>query len=349
MKFSYAMLPDLPLRDSLAAIRLADELGYHAVYAADETWHKDMWLLFAAAADQTRHIRLGPCLSPVVLREPTLIAQAAATLDELTGGRAECVISSGNFGLLAQYGIDWTRNKPLSRVAEAHHVMRTFLDEGTITHDGEHFHYRGLFTSARPVQRRLPLKLGAMRGPRSFRLAGEVADGVHHSLSYSLRAYEYMVHNVRVGAERAGRDWRTLDLGAWVVFAVAEDGAAAKRAARAMVALYASSMSEEQLARNDVDPADLRPAIAAADAGDLRRAYDLTPAPVAERLSIAGTPAECVDKLKREIEPAGINHLILAITDSALVHALSGLDLPGVPDAQAQLRLVHDQVMPAFG
>ena len=54
MKFSYVMLPDYPLSESLASIKKADELGFHAVYAADETWHKDLWLLFAAAAAQTQ-------------------------------------------------------------------------------------------------------------------------------------------------------------------------------------------------------------------------------------------------------------------------------------------------------
>ncbi|MDQ3479838.1 MAG: LLM class flavin-dependent oxidoreductase, partial [Actinomycetota bacterium] len=101
MKFSYVMLPDYPLDESLRAIKLADELGFYGCYAADETWHKDLWLLFAAAAKDTKTIRFGPSLSGVVLREPTLIAQAAATLDELTGGRAEVVLGSGNFGLLA--------------------------------------------------------------------------------------------------------------------------------------------------------------------------------------------------------------------------------------------------------
>ena len=110
--------PDYPLSESLATIKKADELGYYAVYAADETWHKDLWLLFAAAAADTTQIRMGPSVSGVVLREPTLIAQAAATLDELTDGRAEVVLSSGNFGLLAQYGIDWAKTKPLSRVKE---------------------------------------------------------------------------------------------------------------------------------------------------------------------------------------------------------------------------------------
>ena len=44
-------------------------------------------------------------------------------------------------------------------------MIRTLLDEGTITHDGEFFKYSGLFTFARPVQERLPVKMGAMRGP----------------------------------------------------------------------------------------------------------------------------------------------------------------------------------------
>ncbi len=231
MKFSYAMLPDYLLAQSLESIQLADELGFHACYAADETWHKDLWLLFAAAAGRTERIRLGPSVSPVTLREPTLIAQALATLDELSGGRAEGVLSSGNFGLLAQYRIDWARTKPLSRVKEALHVMRTFLDEGTITHDGEFFSYDGLFTFARPVQDRLPLKLGAMRGPKSFEAAGELSDGCHHALSYTREAYDYAVRHIRAGAERAGKDSRSLDIGAWVVFATGPDSAAAKEAA----------------------------------------------------------------------------------------------------------------------
>ena len=190
MRFSYAMLPDYPLSESLSSIKKADELGFYAVYAADETWHKDLWLLFAAAAAQTSQIRMGPSVSGVVLREPTLIAQAAATLDELTGGRAEVAVSSGNFGLLAEYHIDWAKTKPLSRVREAVHVIRTLLDEGVITYDGEFFKYSGLFTFARPVQERLPVKMGAMRGPKSFEVAAEVSDGCHHALSYTRQAYD---------------------------------------------------------------------------------------------------------------------------------------------------------------
>jgi hypothetical protein len=107
MRFSYVMLPDYPLDDCIEYIKTADELGFHACYSVDETWHKDLWVLFAAAARETKNIRFGPNVTHVFLREPTLICQQMATLDELTGGRTEIVVSTGNFGLLAQYEIDW--------------------------------------------------------------------------------------------------------------------------------------------------------------------------------------------------------------------------------------------------
>ena len=204
MRFSYCMLPDYPLDDAIDMIKTADELGFYACYSVDETWHKDLWVLFAAAARETKNIRFGPNVTHVFLREPTLICQQMATLDELTGGRTEIVVCTGNFGLLAQYGIDWAGRKPLSRLKEAIHVMRTFLDEGAITFDGDFFQYSGLYTFARPVQDRIPIKMGAMKGPRSFQAAGELADGMHQALAYSREAYDYSSENLRIGAEKAG-------------------------------------------------------------------------------------------------------------------------------------------------
>src|ERR687889_1470899 len=347
MRFSYAMLPDYPLEESLRAIELADELGFHAVYAADETWHKDLWLLFAAAAARTSRVRMGPSVSSVTLREPSLIAQSAATLDELTGGRAEVVLSSGNFGLLAEYKIDWKQTKPLSRVIEGVKVVRTLLDEGAITFDGEFFQYDGLFTFARPVQERVPVKMGAMRGPRSFEAAAEFSDGCHHALSYTREAYEYAAEHMRAGAERAGKDWTTLDFGAWVVVAVGRDSAAAKDAARSMVGIYASSMPVEQLERHGIDAAQLKPIIDAIGSGDLAKGIELTTPEITEKLSFAGTPEEVTAKIK-EIEPTGVNHLIAAITDASIVRTFTGRELPGVATVEEQLQLIHDEVMPAF-
>jgi alkanesulfonate monooxygenase SsuD/methylene tetrahydromethanopterin reductase-like flavin-dependent oxidoreductase (luciferase family) len=272
--------------------------------------------------------------------------QALATLDEVTGGRTECVFSIGNFGLLSQYHLDWSQMKPLSRVKEAHHVMRTFLDDGAITYEGDFYKYSGLFTFARPVQERVPLIIGAMRGPKSFQAAGELSDGCHHALSYSKEAYEYLVENIKIGADRAGRNWEDLDIGAWCVIVCAPDSDEAKRTARTMVAFYISSMPHEQLERHGIDPADMTPIIEALGKGELDKAYELTSPEVADKLSIAGSPEECVAKIQ-EIAGTGVNHMILCITDPAIVKAFTGKDVD-VPDVNGQLRLIHDEVMPAF-
>jgi 5,10-methylenetetrahydromethanopterin reductase len=348
MKFSYCMLPDYPLNDSIDMIKTADELGYYACYAVDETWHKDLWVLFAAAADKTSNIRFGPNVTHVFLREPTLICQQLATLDELTGGRMEAVVSTGNFGLMQQYHIDWAKRKPLSRLKEAMHVMRTFLDEGKIDFQGDFFQYTGLFTAARPVQERIPLLMGGMKGPRSFIAAGEIADGLHHALSYSREAYDYVVENVRKGADNAGRKFDDLDIGAWVVTVVSEDSAAAKQAARILVAFYISSMPPEQLERHGITTDEVAPVVEALGAGDVAKAIELFRPELSEKLSIAGTPEECVEKIKTDIEPAGVDHMILALSDAPLVEFFSGQKVENVPPIRRQLELVAERVMPAF-
>jgi 5,10-methylenetetrahydromethanopterin reductase len=55
-----------------------------------------------------------------------------------------------------------------------------------------------------------------------------------------------------------------------------------------------------------------------------------------------------VEKIKRDLQPAGVNHMILALSDPALVKLFSGQDVPNVPDIQGQLRLVAERMMPAF-
>ena len=348
MRFSYCMLPAYPLTETLETIKVADELGFYAAYSVDETWWKDPYAVFAAAADKTERIRFGPNVTHVFLREPTLICQMAATIDELTGGRMELVVSTGNFGLMHQHCVDWSNRKPMSRLIEAIHVMRTFLAEGAITFKGDFFEYDGLYTFARPVQEQIPIKMGAMKGPRSFRVAGEIADGVHQALAYSREAYDYMAERTQEGAQKAGRDIADLDMGAWCVTVVSEDSQAAKRAARLLVAFYLSAMPPEQVARHGLDMADLQPVIDALGAGDVKTAVESFKPEHAERLSLAGTPDEIVEKIKTDLQPAGVNHMILAVSDAALVKMFTGEEVPNVPDVNGQLRLVAERVVPAF-
>ena len=203
------MLPEQPADELLDAVQCADELGFYACYSADEIYHKDAWLILGAAASRTERVRLGPCVTPIFMRDPTYVAQLAATLDELSGGRAEVVYGIGNIAMLGQYGVEWRGTRPMARLREAHYVMRTVLDEGSIDFAGDFYEYSGVSTMARPVQEHLPLKIGAMGGPKSMELAGEIADGLHTACAYSPESLEYVVGCFAAGVERAGRSGET--------------------------------------------------------------------------------------------------------------------------------------------
>jgi len=345
VRFSYQLLPDQPLVEILEFIELLEELGFWACYSADETYHKDMWSLFAAAAGRTSRLRMGPEVTNVTLKDPTIIAQQAATLDELSGGRAELVFSTGNFALLKQYHVNLDGMKPLQRLREAHNVLTTFLALGRIDFDGDYYAYSGLFTCARPVQSPFPIKLGGMRGPRSFELAGEIADGLHTALAYSREALDFTAAAFRRGADRSGRDWSELDLANNMLGAIAEDPEAARQAARIIAAFYISSMPPELLQRNGVELHEVAPVLEAFNRGDVRLALELTPSTVGDRLTVAGTATQWLEKIQGDLLPAGFRHLLVTFADPFLVESWAGVKIDGLPSLEDQVRLFHREVM----
>ncbi len=50
VRVSVELLPDAPAEEVLAAIRVADESAIDTVFCVDEVYHRDAWLLLAAAA-----------------------------------------------------------------------------------------------------------------------------------------------------------------------------------------------------------------------------------------------------------------------------------------------------------
>jgi alkanesulfonate monooxygenase SsuD/methylene tetrahydromethanopterin reductase-like flavin-dependent oxidoreductase (luciferase family) len=62
------------------------------------------------------------------------------------------VLGIGNLAILEQYGIEWRGTRPIARLREAHRVLRTLLDEGSIEFEGDFFRYMGVGTAARPVR-----------------------------------------------------------------------------------------------------------------------------------------------------------------------------------------------------
>jgi 5,10-methylenetetrahydromethanopterin reductase len=115
-----------------------------------------------------------------------------------------------------------------------------------------------------------------------------------------------------------------------------------------MAAFYIPAMPKSQIERHGLDFEELQPISQAFAAGDVPKALELVSPELGDRLSVAGTPEECVDKLRNDIIPAGINHVICSVTDGFLVKHFSGRELANVPDVRGQLHLIHDEVVPAF-
>jgi 5,10-methylenetetrahydromethanopterin reductase len=144
------------------------------------------------------------------------------------------------------------------------------------------------------------------------------------------------------GLARVGGSWTS----GWCTFTVATDSAEAKRAAGSLVAVYISAILREQIERHGIDLDTLAPVLEAMGAGKIGEALDALPPGVADALSVAGTPEECIAKM-RTIADTGVNHMILCVTDPTLVKTFTGRDVD-VPDVQGQLKMIAGEIMPAF-
>src|SRR5436305_14498760 len=78
---------------------LAEELGFDAFWVADThlIW-REAWVLLGAIARETSRIEIGPGVTHPIVRHPSLIAAAIATLAELAPGRVNLGIGIGDSG-----------------------------------------------------------------------------------------------------------------------------------------------------------------------------------------------------------------------------------------------------------
>ena len=77
--------------------RIADETGFFGLWLTDSSLHsRDCWTLLGALALRTERIHLGTAVTHPRTRHPALAAVCAATLDELSGGRAILGVGAGD-------------------------------------------------------------------------------------------------------------------------------------------------------------------------------------------------------------------------------------------------------------
>jgi F420-dependent oxidoreductase-like protein len=166
----------------------------------------------AALALETSRVRCGSLVYCVGYRHPAVLANAAATLDHLSGGRITMGLGGGwHQGEFAAYGIPFEPVPVrLRRVNEAIQVIRLLLTEDVADFQGEFYELKDARCDPKPVQARLPLWIGGGGEKVTLRIAATHADGWNVPF-IPPDVYRHKVNVLHEHCERVGRDPATIE------------------------------------------------------------------------------------------------------------------------------------------
>ena len=216
MNFAIGMGRNERMDEIAELARLADEYGFtHATFVDEPSLARDVHVMATVAALNTKRLIIGQGVVDPETYHPSALANAAASLHELTGGRAFLGMGAGG-----PYGKLMPRPVGHRALREAVQFARTFLD-------GDEAEYRGQKMRSEWIGKRVPIYLGA-GGPKALELACEVADGVIF-MNGPPDMVRWKVENIYRGAEKAGRDPTKIDICARSYVYVTDDKKEAQR------------------------------------------------------------------------------------------------------------------------
>jgi F420-dependent oxidoreductase-like protein len=152
---------------------------YESVMGMRERGSLDAWATLAALAARTSRIRLGTLVSPATFRHPSVLAKMVATVDHVSGGRAELGLGAGwHEGEHRAYGFEFPPTPTrMERLAEQLEIVTRSWTEDAVEFQGRHYQVQDLRALPKPVQRPRPtLLVGGGAGPKSLALAARFAD-----------------------------------------------------------------------------------------------------------------------------------------------------------------------------
>lgn len=174
----------------------AEAMGFDSVWVADHlaepyrpgsSWG-EAWTLLGALATSTSRVTIGALASSQSLREPVLLARAAGTLRDISGGRAELAVGAGGAPLdHAMVGaVAWTAAERAERFSRFVPAVSALLKTGRRLADADD-------SPGFPLDPHGGIRLTvAALGPRSIELAARYGDA-------------WNSYGVRTGARVTGR------------------------------------------------------------------------------------------------------------------------------------------------
>lgn len=290
--------------------QVAEATGFDMLFIPDsQSLYREVYVSSAICAIQTEKIHFGPCVTNPLTRHPAVAASAMGTLSELSNNRAIFGIATGDSAVL-NLGL-----KP-SKVDEVRNYLTVFQN---LVENG-HGKYQDNLCHLSWFKKKIPTYIAA-EGPRTLKLAGEIADGVIIGTGLIPEVISDTLTWIEDGAKKSGRTLDQLDLWWLVDVHIDKDGEKARNEIRTALASSAHHSFSFTTDRKRI-PKDLLSAIK-----NLRNQYKTSEHGLInksnnaelvdtfglrdyllERFAIAGTPKECRNRLI-ELEKRGVKAL----------------------------------------
>ena len=163
----------------------AERLGFHSFWLVDHVIPvfanniPECWTTLTALAAVTKTIRFGPMVLNNSFRHPPLVANMAATLDWISGGRLELALGAGWMEKeYVTYGYEFPSTPVrMERLAEALQICKTMWTEDNPSFEGKHYRISDVTGYVKPIQRpHPPVWLGGTGEKLLLRIAAQDAD-----------------------------------------------------------------------------------------------------------------------------------------------------------------------------
>jgi 5,10-methylenetetrahydromethanopterin reductase len=311
MHFGVAFLGDSDSRDVLDWARELDRREHLSrLWVADEHFLRDPWVQLGAIAAVTSRVSIGIAVTDPYTRHPALTAAAAATLQELSIGRAILGLGAGSTGFPA---LGLMPRTPARAVTECIELCRRMWSEPrAFSYEGEQVRFLDDNLDFKPPSP-IPIYVAA-RGPKMLAAAARHADAVLIGSFVGGRGLDFCLTHIR-GAE-PGRDPELAPLrkACWIYLSVSPDSDAAQRGAARGIALALRS-SHKTLSEIGYEiPADLLNFVISTDHTWTDKEVDWVVAKLSRELiddlTVAGDVRQCIEKLSR-LQDRGIEEVAI--------------------------------------
>ncbi len=258
----------------------AEELGYDSLWAGDHISFVnpilDPLVALSVFAAVTERVELGTGVLLLPLRHPALVAKQAASLDWLSGGRLVLGVGVGGEGEQDFLAVGVDRRERGARADEAMAALRVLFGGQEASFRGRFVAFSGVTIEPRPARPGGPPLWVGGRSQAALRRAGRLGDG-WMPIWVSPERFAQGWQEVRRQARQAGRDPEALTAAVVLPARVEDDGLLARRRAQEHLSRrYGQAFSEG----------------------------------VIERYCLAGTPEECLRRLRQYVD-AGAAHVVL--------------------------------------